>query len=175
MTTTAQTAYWSLACELRSVTIARHLVRDQLLRWRLERLVEDAELGVTELVANAVKHARTDLRLQVVVDDSATFSVTDGHPALRSPVGRAYGDALAESGRGLQIIAAIADDWGIRALPSGKEVWFSLPLPDLATLDATYYTLADHRVLAQADRASAVLGERPYDLGGHAETEAGHR
>jgi len=143
--TTAQAADLTLSCELRSVTAARHFVRDLLLGWRLERLVEDAELGVTELVANAVKHARTELRLQVTVADGVTFSVTDGHPALHSPVGPALSDALAESGRGLQIIAAVSCDWGVLALPEGKCIWFSLPLPDSATLDATYYTLDDHR------------------------------
>jgi anti-sigma regulatory factor (Ser/Thr protein kinase) len=152
--TAARSAELTLRCELRSVTVARHFVRDQLLAWRLERLVEDAELGVTELVANAVKHARTDLRLELTVDAGATFSVTDGHPVLRSPVGPAHSDALAESGRGLQIIAAIADDWGIRAMAEGKQVWFTLPLPDLATLDATYYTLDDHRTLPSADQLS---------------------
>src|SRR4051794_34112508 len=152
--TAARSADLTLRCELRSVTVARHFVRDQLLAWQLERLVEDAELGVTELVANAVKHARTDLRLQLTVAAGATFSVTDGHPVLRSPVGPAHSDSLAESGRGLQIIAAIADDWGIRALPQGKQVWFTLPLPDLSTLDATYYTLDDHRTLVSADQVS---------------------
>lgn len=155
MTTTTRSAELTLPCELRSVTVARHFVRDQLLRWRLERLVDDAELGVTELVANAVKHARTDLRLDMTVDTGATFSVTDGHPVLRSPVGPAHSDTLAESGRGLQIIAAIADDWGIRAMAEGKQVWFTLPLPDLAIVDATYYTLDDHRAPASADPVSA--------------------
>jgi anti-sigma regulatory factor (Ser/Thr protein kinase) len=149
---TTHVADLTLSCELRSVTVARHFVRDQLLTWRLERLVEDAELGVSELVANAVKHARTPLELSVVVGDRATFSVTDGHPVLRSPVGSAHSDALAESGRGLQIIAAIANDWGIRALPEGKRVWFSLPLPDLGTADATYYRLADHRAAGRSHR-----------------------
>jgi hypothetical protein len=91
----------------------------------------------------------------MVVDTGATFSVTDGHPVLRSPVGPAHSDTLAESGRGLQIIAAIADDWGIRTMAGGKQVWFTLPLPDLAIVDATYYTLDDHRAPASPDPVSA--------------------
>lgn len=121
--------------DLKSVTKARHFVRDALLEWDLEPLVEDAQLGTTELVANAVRHAGTDLILRVRVDGVVTIAIHDGHPELRRPV---IADAgyLAENGRGLHIVAAISHDWGITTAANGKVVWFKLALPDRGARDA---------------------------------------
>lgn len=114
---------------LSSVTRARHFVRDVLLGWDLEGLVEDAQLGTSELVANAIRHAGTDLVLTIRVDGVVTISIQDGQPELRRPV-IADSDFLAENGRGLHIVAAIAHDWGITTAANGKVVWFNLSLPE---------------------------------------------
>ena len=124
-----------LPCLPSSVTLARHFVRDTLIGWGLPRLVEDAQLGTSELVANAVCHAGTDLHLAVRAGDMVTISIEDRDPHLRRPVAP-EGDFLAERGRGLPIVAAISDDWGILSVVGGKVVWFSLAMPDSATTDA---------------------------------------
>lgn len=121
--------------DLRSVTRARHFVRDVLREWDLEPLVEDAQLGTSELVANAVRHAGTDLLLSIRVDGVVTIAIHDGQPELRRPV-IADADVLAESGRGLHIVAAIANDWGITTAANGKVVWFNLALSDRLGADA---------------------------------------
>jgi hypothetical protein len=132
----------SLAPELDSVTTGRHFVRDLLLGWDLGAAVEDASLAVTELIANAVKHARSAVRVRVAVDDDILVSVCDAAPALRParPPG-----PLAESGRGLQIVAAVSRAWGIEPAASGKCLWFRLPLPasvsPVADTDATVLAL----------------------------------
>lgn len=109
-----------------SVTRARHYVRETLLRHGVQECVDDAELAVTELVANAVKHACTPLVLALsVADDQLTVSVADGHRELASQVQR---EPLAESGRGLRIVGAIASAWGIDQHDEGKTLWFRLPL-----------------------------------------------
>lgn len=113
---------------LSSVTQARHFVRDVLLGWDLETLVEDAQLGTSELVANAIRHAGTDLVLTIRVDGLVTIAIQDGQPELRRPV-IADSEVLAENGRGLHIVAAIAHDWGITTAANGKVVWFNLALP----------------------------------------------
>src|SRR5690349_14646419 len=109
-----------LSCTLGSVTVARHFVRDTLLWWDLERLVEDAELGVSELVANAVRYAQTDVTLRICVDREMTVEVVDREPVLRRPMHGGPDNPLAESGRGLRIVAAVADDWGIEMRAGGK-------------------------------------------------------
>ena len=121
--------------DLASVTRARHFVRDVLRGWGLDGLVEDAQLGTSELVANAVRHAGTDLLLTVRVDAAVTIAIRDGQPELRRPV---IADAgyLAENGRGLHIVAAISSDWGITTAINGKIVWFDLALPETAGRDA---------------------------------------
>lgn len=126
--------------ELSSVTISRHFVRSALLEWGFARLVEDAELGVSELVANAVRYARTEVVLSVSAGDRVTIAVMDRDPMLHRPVG-ARVDELSESGRGLRIVASVSDDWGIEARPDGKSIWFNLTLPDRATVDAELLSL----------------------------------
>ncbi len=125
---------------LMSVTRARHFVRDVLLGWDLESLVEDAQLGTSELVANAVRHAGTDLVLTIRVDGLVTISIQDGQPELRRPV-IADSDFLAENGRGLHIVAAIAHDWGITTAANGKVVWFNLSLPETSADGADVLSL----------------------------------
>lgn len=130
--------------DLPSVTRARHFVRDVLVGWDLEALVDDAQLGTTELVANAIRHAGTDLVLTIRVDGVVTIAIQDGEPELRRPV-IADSDFLAENGRGLHIVAAISHDWGITTAANGKVVWFNLALPESATDDADLLSMASHR------------------------------
>lgn len=151
-----------LSCELGSVTIARHFVRDTLLEWDLERLVEDAELGVSELVANAVRYAKTDVTLHISAGREMTVAVVDREPVLRRPLHNGHDNLLAEGGRGLRIVAAVADDWGVEMRTGGKSVWFSLTLPDVATVDADLLMLKAPGIGGhpdqQSDARTAVVG-----------------
>ncbi len=125
----------SLPCDLASVTVGRHFVRDVLNAWHLPRLVDDAQLATSELVANAVRHAGTGLVLSVSLEEGVVIAIEDSRPEIRHPVLVGPG-SMAESGRGLHIVAAVSSDWGIRATPTGKAVWFALALPDSASPDA---------------------------------------
>ncbi|MFB6956068.1 ATP-binding protein [Streptomyces sp. NPDC056309] len=110
----------------------RRLVAEQFARLPLSADQRDgAVLAADELFANAVKHARTDPddTVTVTVEWSAhtlRVTVADSSPVLPRP---RPADADAESGRGLAIVAALADDWGM-APPEpgrpGKRVWFTL-------------------------------------------------
>ncbi len=118
----------SLAKDLSSVTVGRHFVRDALVEWQLAALIEDAELGASELVANAVRHAGTDLVLSIRADAEIVVTIEDGRRELCRPLSPATA-SLVDHGRGLSIVAAISQDWGIRATPHGKAVWFTLARP----------------------------------------------
>ena len=86
--------------------------------------VDTAVLLVSELVTNAVRHARGPCALVVDVNgDEVELAVEDGDPDV--PVAR-DGSGLEESGRGLLLVGALADRWGVRAIPGGKAIWFSL-------------------------------------------------
>jgi anti-sigma regulatory factor (Ser/Thr protein kinase) len=140
--------------DLASVRTARHFVRDALLEWDLAPLIEDAQLATSELVANAVRHAGTDLTLTISVDDVVTVAIRDGQPELRRPV-PADGDYLAENGRGLHIVATIADDWGITTAVNGKIVWFVMARPDIGGIDADLLQFARSTATRRRGRADA--------------------
>ncbi|MFC4123073.1 ATP-binding protein [Nonomuraea zeae] len=103
---------------------ARSLVRAKLIDWGLDRSLDDCLLIVSELVTNAVRHGGSAyaLRLEHREDRlyGEVFDPGDGRPRACLP------DLDALSGRGLQIVAAIADDWGVAAADGGKIVWFSV-------------------------------------------------
>jgi anti-sigma regulatory factor (Ser/Thr protein kinase) len=106
---------------------ARRFVADTLSRWGDHGLVEAAALLVSELVTNAVVHARSNV--DVIVDRSTNRAVLlrvevhDG--SAQRPVPGMF-DLEALSGRGLALIEAMATRWGVEAHSTGKHVWFEL-------------------------------------------------
>jgi anti-sigma regulatory factor (Ser/Thr protein kinase) len=108
-----------------SVPLARRLVRDVLGTWAAPHDRLDAELLVTELVANVVDHARVDvLTLELALAGAwLRIGVVDGN-AVR-PVVRELSTAQ-QRGRGMQLVAAIADRWGAEDHEGGKRVWVEL-------------------------------------------------
>ena len=108
-----------------SVPLARRLVRDVLHTWAAPHDRVDAELLVTELVANVVDHAGVDvLTLELELAGAwLRLGVIDGSAVL--PVVREMSVA-GERGRGMQLVAAIADRWGAEEHQGGKRVWFEL-------------------------------------------------
>jgi anti-sigma regulatory factor (Ser/Thr protein kinase) len=124
-----------LPCRLSSVKLGRHFVRDVLAAAGLFELCDNAQLGTSELVANAVRHAGTDILLTVSLSSIVTISIEDHHPELRRPMPPSW-DELGESGRGLHIVAAVSQDWGVRSITGGKVIWFTLKLPQAGAPDA---------------------------------------
>ncbi|MEU9093943.1 ATP-binding protein [Streptomyces sp. NPDC048428] len=110
--------------ERRSVGAAREFVREALADWGFgEVRADDVLLCVSELATNALVHAvppgrgyrvmlwlRDEGQVRVEVHDSG-----DGEPGVREPDG--------ESGRGLVIVDALADRWGVGERVPGKVVW----------------------------------------------------
>ncbi len=106
------------------VAEARAFVAATLRRWDLEALVVDAELLTSELVTNAVVHARSDVTVSVAVaDGTAEIGVTDASPEPPTP---RWAVASAEGGRGLRLVDRVAADWGVAYLETGKQVWCRL-------------------------------------------------
>jgi Histidine kinase-like ATPase domain len=107
---------------------ARHLVTEACRSWGLADVCDGAELVTSELVGNAVRYAGHDIELAVsLYGGELRIRVYDGdpHPLDRSvPAG-----ADAESGRGLQLVAALARAWGSLPVRGGKVVWASIPVP----------------------------------------------
>ena len=108
-----------------SVTLARHLVRDVLRTWDAPQDREDAELLVTELVANVVDHAGGDvLTLELALAGAwLRIGVVDGSAVM--PVVREL-SLSHERGRGMQLVSSLAERWGAEDHRGGKRVWFEL-------------------------------------------------
>jgi anti-sigma regulatory factor (Ser/Thr protein kinase) len=138
-----------------SIGRARHFVLDAL--GELPDHVNDAiAVMVSELATNSVRHAKSPFTV-TVHRDAARVRVAVGDegdrlPSLRTPEPREH------SGRGLQIVRALADEWGVteNAEGPGKSVWFVVsiaPVP-AAGGDATTAARSPH-VSAGGERASS--------------------
>lgn len=109
-----------------SVAAARRYVREVLDELGAQELEESAELGVSELVTNAVLHAQSTFTLSVLqrAGSRVRIGVSDTSPFPLQP--RQF-TTTATTGRGLQLVASLSFDWGVHELPTGgpgKTVWF---------------------------------------------------
>jgi hypothetical protein len=134
---------------------ARRFVAATCQRWGIGGVIDEVTLAVSELVTNAVLHARTHINVELcVVGGELTVCVIDRDP--RPPVVRPVRlDLLADldaappitpdvddrhamthvgssgsiaGGRGLLIVDALADEWGVAERVDGKEVWLTMPV-----------------------------------------------
>ncbi|WP_035846925.1 ATP-binding SpoIIE family protein phosphatase [Kitasatospora azatica] len=119
-------AYWYLQPRSETPGRARRLAGHALRRWGLESLAANTELMVSELVTNAVQHAKKPVTLRLVRTSVLRCEVGDDSPAL--PRRRKAGPEE-ERGRGLELVAKCADGWGATRLGGGKVVWFEQRLP----------------------------------------------
>jgi two-component sensor histidine kinase len=90
----------------------------------------DLLLCVSEVVTNAIRHARTPAKMTVTrLRDLVRVEVLDASAAMPAlqPV-----DMQAASGRGLQIVDRLSRRWGSEHTEHGKVVWFELDLGESA-------------------------------------------
>ncbi len=120
------TSALELVPEPRSVRVARTWIVGELGRLGRHDLVDAAELGVSELVTNAILHADppivvrlggTSAHPRVEVHDSSVVP-----PSVRDMTDGAR--LMATIGRGLGIVAMYSIAWGAEVSPQGKLVWF---------------------------------------------------
>lgn len=111
-------------CQPESVPSARQFVRE-VLRDQPRDSLDAVELMATELATNCVQHAQTSFELTITEKrGQVRIEVRDtgrGHPVPRSPT------PSERTGRGLLIVEAMSDSWGIDHSASGKTVWFTVP------------------------------------------------
>jgi anti-sigma regulatory factor (Ser/Thr protein kinase) len=130
----AALVWWRrFASSARSVAVARRAAARVLSEWCIEDAgVSDVALVVSELVTNAVRHGQVpgrlvELRLEYDLEKSVLVEVSDAGDGRPPSTGvRQIGGPLAESGRGLTLVAAFADSWGVREREIGKTVWARL-------------------------------------------------
>ncbi|MCX5211850.1 ATP-binding protein [Kitasatospora sp. NBC_00240] len=123
-----------LTPDRRAANAARHRAHQHFVEHLPSGLLEDLELVLGELVANAVAVSGPADRVDVNVDLAAhglLVEVADQSPETPAP---RPADTDDEDGRGLLIVDALTESWGWRPNPRGKVVWGLLPLtpPDVS-------------------------------------------
>jgi anti-sigma regulatory factor (Ser/Thr protein kinase) len=112
--------------EAAATQAARRFVADALRELEADgRVLEDAQLVVTELATNAVVHARSPFLVVVRVGHAAVrLTVHDNSRA--QPRLRRNGRRAVSGGRGLHVVAARTREWGVEATADGRAVWAEL-------------------------------------------------
>ncbi|MGH8897348.1 MAG: ATP-binding protein [Egibacteraceae bacterium] len=121
-------AVLELAATPVAVGLARAFVAGVLASESLDEIADTARLLVSELVTNAVCHARSRSRLELTIGEhSVRIDLIDhsGEPPTFQHAPLAAG---AHGGQGLRVVDALADRWGHEQLDIGKRVWFELDL-----------------------------------------------
>jgi anti-sigma regulatory factor (Ser/Thr protein kinase) len=109
--------------ELTSVRRARHWLGDAL-SGQPDEPTDTAILLTSELVTNAILYAPGPVRVVLTLEqDVIRVEVHDS--SVVEPLSKSY-DAEALTGRGLDLLGALSDSWGVDLSDSGKAVWFQL-------------------------------------------------
>jgi anti-sigma regulatory factor (Ser/Thr protein kinase) len=109
----------------RAPRLARAFVAENLQGWQLDGMVETASLVVSEVVTNAVVHARSDAELLLERTPTALrISVIDHGEGLSQREKTGVGDG----GRGLLIVEALSSRWGTEPTDGGNCVWAELTI-----------------------------------------------
>ncbi|MCH0565436.1 SpoIIE family protein phosphatase [Streptomyces sp. MUM 2J] len=154
---------------------ARDLMRTALHEWAelcppgarhlSDRLVEDAILVVSELVTNAVVHAGTDVRLLSRLEPSGhvVVEVSDQHPSRAPRDGEAARATPEppEHGRGLRLVSALAESWGVTYCRDAKTVWARLADGGCTGTDDTPHPVATEPAVDTALHVAGVLAPEP--------------
>ena len=105
---------------------ARSVVGQLLHAWGLSALVEPARLVVSEMVTNAVRHVGGEACFELTVEaagDEVRLALADGS-SVRPLARELTHDNL--GGRGVALIEAVSDRWGVEDHHGGKQVWVVL-------------------------------------------------
>ncbi|MBQ0983507.1 ATP-binding protein [Streptomyces sp. F63] len=109
---------------------AREVAAQQLELWKLGGLVDDVRLVVSELLSNAVCHGHGDVALRLTCRDGevrldvTTTGAAQNQPCAWGPENLPSPSEDDENGRGLLLVQALAEDWGVSEDVS--RVWCTL-------------------------------------------------
>ncbi|MGZ4467821.1 MAG: ATP-binding protein [Nocardioidaceae bacterium] len=130
------TARVRMVAQPASVPAVRRFVDEALTEWGCETFIDDVGLSVTELATNATLHSSStffEVELEAAPDVVRVAVLDKGtlpaefiarRSCFEAPVdGNVDLDEETMTGRGLFIVSALADQWGIDDLPDGTRVW----------------------------------------------------
>ncbi|MFE3548319.1 SpoIIE family protein phosphatase [Streptomyces kronopolitis] len=118
-------AEWEVPRDPAAVGPVRNACVRQVAEWGLRHLAVGAELILSELITNAVRHGAGPIHVRLLRTRSLFCEVSDG--SSTSPHIRQAKDTD-EDGRGLFLVAQFAEQWGTRYSARGKTIWASLAI-----------------------------------------------
>ncbi|MEE1742900.1 MULTISPECIES: SpoIIE family protein phosphatase [unclassified Streptomyces] len=119
-------ADWDVPFDPAAVAGMRAAVAEQVDDWGLSELAFATELLLSELITNAIRYGSAPVTVRLLYDRTLTCEVADSSstsPHLRDAA------AMDEGGRGLFLVAQLAERWGTRYTLQGKVIWAEMPLP----------------------------------------------
>ncbi|SOE09399.1 PAS fold-containing protein [Streptomyces sp. 2323.1] len=130
----AHVAEWDVPPDPSAVAHIRATAVRKLIEWGLADAAFTAELILSELVTNSIRYAAGPIRVRLIRDTSLICEVSDRSstsPHLRQAA------TTDEGGRGLFLVAQLAERWGTRYTASGKVIWTEQALTgiDLVAVD----------------------------------------
>ena len=114
-----------LPSDATSARAARQFLQQASCAEHMATVLEDAQLLVSELVGNAVRHGLPPIEVAVKCVGEKCLEVRVRDTGREPPTARP-GGVEAEGGRGLQLVDLLSSDWGTETDALGKTVWFRL-------------------------------------------------
>ena len=112
---------WRFVASPQAARRARRYVEATVADWELDEILDAAVIAAGELAANAAVHAGGDFTIGLLrLPDRLRLMVGDPRP---HPVAPKDPPVMSVGGRGLAIVATIADDWGCELQEGGKVIW----------------------------------------------------
>jgi anti-sigma regulatory factor (Ser/Thr protein kinase) len=125
----ARAATHEVAGDPAAVAGARTFLRQTLRDWGVDGDVADnATLCLSELVTNAVIHSHDGCLVRVVLHDGKLTTTVLSWGTQNAASVESVADPLQVHGRGLQVVDALAGQWGHEPHHDGASVWFSMDL-----------------------------------------------
>lgn len=121
---------WDLAftADPEEVAALRRIMRIHLGLWGLHDVVDGAQLCLSELVSNVITHVGPGTPATLAVSMSGTHLRIEVHdPDMRALPTLMDAASDSESGRGMALVDAVADRWGVQLLADRKMTWCELP------------------------------------------------
>ncbi|MFV2119931.1 SpoIIE family protein phosphatase [Streptomyces sp. Act-28] len=119
-------ADWDVPFHPEAVAALRAAAGERLDAWGLSETAFTTELILSELITNAIRYGSPPVHVRLIHDRGLTCEVSDGSstsPHLR------YAASTDEGGRGLFLVAQLAERWGTRYTGQGKVIWAEQPPP----------------------------------------------
>ncbi|CAM5329603.1 ATP-binding protein [Streptomyces pharetrae] len=155
------------------VRLLRRSVAAQLAQWGVPHAVEEAELVVTELATNVIKHVGEGASATLILEWDRERLRVEMHDRSSSVPALGAAGCGDECGRGLHLLSALAADWGTALTAVGKSVWCEIAasaggacrrVERAVRMLRSYQGIGDSSLFTHVSRGDVALRESAVEL-----------